>query len=281
MMPIFSEAEMKPNIHGWDFVLLCLSSIFIAAAGYIINDYFDLNIDRVNKPNKLVVEKIIQRRWTIIWHLLLSTAGIAIGFYLDLTTGIAFLGFTNTCCVALLFAYSISLKRKLLWGNILISLLTAWTILVIFWCEGNHYLFPHHVLNTEKFARLTFLYAAFAFIISLIREVIKDIEDMEGDRRYGCRTLPIAWGINAAKLFAAVWLIVLIALLAIVQFYVLQFNWWFSALYCVLLIIIPLIWIFYKLYQAQSPADFHKLSSAIKFVMLTGILSMIFFRIYT
>ena len=140
--PVMYTAGVIPNIHGTYFLLLMLGSIFIAAAGYIINDYFDLNIDLVNKPEKMVVEKVISRRSVIIWHLLLSITGIAIGFYIDIKTNVRFLGFANSVCVLLLFLYSISLKKKLLWGNILISLLTAWTILVVGWCETSKLLQP-------------------------------------------------------------------------------------------------------------------------------------------
>ena len=131
-----------------------------------------------------------------------------------------------------------------------------------------------------RFFRFAILYGGFAFIISLIREVIKDMEDMEGDRKYGCRTMPIVWGLNASKVFVAVWIIVLVAVLIILQFYVLPFGWWHSALYCFVCIIAPLLWIFQKLFSARSSEDFHKLSSLIKLVMFTGILSMVFFRMY-
>ena len=279
--PILLSADIKPVIHGAYFLLLVLSSVLIAAAGYIINDYFDLNIDLINKPDKLVVEKIINRRWVILWHLLFSALGIGIGFYIDIFTRVRFLGLANTACVLLLFIYSISLKKKLLYGNIVISLLTAWVILVVTWCEASN-LLKHADIGsyTEKITRITFLYAGFAFIISLIREVVKDMEDIEGDRRYGCHTMPIMWGQNASKVFVAVWLIVLIASLAIVQAYVLQFQWWWSAAYCILFTVLPLFYIFRKLFSAKNSADFHKLSSLIKWVMFTGILSMIFFRIY-
>jgi 4-hydroxybenzoate polyprenyltransferase len=103
-------------------------SLSIAAAGYIINDYFDLNIDRVNNPYKLVVEKIIKRRWAIIWHLILSGMGIAIGFYLSWKLRNVFIGPSNLFCVLLLWFYSTTFKKKLLIGNILISLLTAWLL---------------------------------------------------------------------------------------------------------------------------------------------------------
>lgn len=281
MMPVFRNSNIEPNVHGLIFFLICTSSVLIAAAGYIINDYFDLNIDQVNKPGKLVVEKIIRRRSAIIWHIVLSITGIALGFYVDYTTRIWLLGFSNMTCVFLLFIYSASLKRKFLIGNILISLLTSWTILVVAWCEYNHLIKTNNGLHADKILRDTFLFAGFAFVISLIREVVKDMEDIEGDRKYGCKTMPVIWGINATKIFAAVWIVVLAGVLIIVQVYALRLGWWLSVLYSLILILFPLVWIFRKLFSAQTPQDFHRISSAIKFVMFSGILSMIFFKIYS
>ncbi len=280
IMPLYEEAVHTPIVKGATLILLVLASILIAAAGYIINDYFDLNIDLINKPGKVIIGKSITRRWAIALHLILSVIGIAIGIYLDITTKILLLSFANLTCVLLLFAYSISLKKKLLIGNILISLLTAWTVLVITWCETRNLLSPLGI-SRLKITRYTLLYAGFAFIISLIREVIKDIEDMEGDRRYGCTTMPIVWGVNASKIFIAVWLVVLLALLISLQFYVLQFKWWFSALYSIVFIIAPLINIFRNLFTASAPEDYHRLSSRCKLVMMTGILSMIFIKLYS
>ncbi|MDB5230174.1 MAG: ubiquinone biosynthesis protein UbiA [Chitinophagaceae bacterium] len=280
MIPVLRFVHVEPNIYDGYLVLLSLASVLIAAGGYIINDYFDLNIDRVNKPDKLVVEKYINRRWVIAWHFILSIAGIVISFYIDYKTNVRFLGLLNMLCVILLFVYSISLKKKLLAGNILISLLTAWTVLVITYCETNNLVTLRHTGVTEKITRLSFLYGGFAFVISLIREVIKDMEDVEGDRRYGCRTMPIAWGINVSKVFTGVWMVVLFVTILILQFYILQFAWWYSIIYCVLLIIIPLFTAMQKLSKANSAEDFHRLSSFIKLIMLTGILSMISFLFY-
>jgi 4-hydroxybenzoate polyprenyltransferase len=279
LQPLLAASHKKPNLNHEHFLLLIISSIFIAAAGYIINDYFDLNIDRINKPDRLIVQKIIKRRWTIVWHFFLSMAGVAIGFYLDFTTHVTLLGFSNLVCACLLFTYSISLKKKLLSGNILISVLTAWTVLVVTWCEARFFFNPADI-NIHKIVRVTFLYGGFAFIISLIREAIKDMEDMEGDRRYGCKTMPIAWGVNASKIYTAIWLITITLTLVLLLIYMLQIHWWVAALYCLVLIIVPLLRIFQKLFTAKTSQDFHNLSSMVKFVMFTGILSMIFFRIY-
>jgi len=280
LQPLLAASHKKPNLNHGSFLLLIISSVFIAAAGYIINDYFDLNIDRINKPDRLIVQKIINRRWTIVWHFFLSMAGVAIGFYLDLTTRVTLLGFSNLVCACLLFTYSISLKKKILSGNILISVLTAWTVFVVAWCEARFFFDPTDV-NIHKIIRVTFLYSGFAFIISLIREAIKDMEDIEGDRRYGCKTMPIVWGVNTSKIYTAIWLVTITLTLILLIIYMLQIHWLLGALYCLVLIIIPLIRVFQKLSAAKTPQDFHHLSSMVKFVMFTGILSMIFFRIYS
>jgi len=284
--PFYSSNEdISSSFTGKHFLLLVISSVLIAAAGNIINDYFDLNIDEVNKPEKKIIDKLIKRRWAIVLHILFSFTGILIGFYVDFTTPVFWLGLSNLGCAFLLFGYSISLKKKLLVGNILVSLLTSWVILVCFFCYYRSFVcyrcdpFEWQA-ELRRLIRISILYAAFAFVISLIREVVKDMEDMGGDARYGCRTIPIVWGIPASKVFVAVWLVVLIGMVSVVQVYVLQFGWIWSAVYCIALIILPLVWILRKLFAAQVPKDYHQLSTAIKVVMLTGLLSMIFFKIY-
>jgi 4-hydroxybenzoate polyprenyltransferase len=280
IQPVFSAVGKTSNLTGSYVLLLCLSSVLIAAGGYVINDYFDVNIDLVNKPDKLVVQRYINRRWTIFWHLMLSLIGISIGFYLDFTTKVTLLGFSNIACVVLLFLYSISFKKKLLIGNILISLLTGWVILVLAWCEARFFVTPRD-LNMPRIARFTFLYGGFAFVISLVREIVKDMEDIEGDRRWGCTTMPIVWGLNVSKMYAAIWLIVLLFSLIFIQIYVLQFGWWISALWCFMLLVLPLVYSLKLLYEAKDSGDFHRLSSLIKAIMLAGIFSMVFYRLYS
>jgi 4-hydroxybenzoate polyprenyltransferase len=276
---ILKKIRQEPVIDGLNYYLLSAASICIAAAGYIINDYFDINIDQVNKPRANVVDSIISRRWAIAWHFCLSGAGVLLSGYISLKTGLWFILIANIICVMLLFGYSVSLKRKLLSGNILISLLTAWVILVLMLAE----VWPGsgHTQETKaSIIRLGFLYAGFAFIISLIREAVKDTEDMHGDAKYGCRTMPIVWGVNATKVYVAVWLIVLIATVAILQFYILQFKWWWQIAYSIVLVMVPLIYFLFLLYKAKNEKDFGLLSHLAKFIMFTGIISMIFFNFY-
>lgn len=260
-------------------IWLILASVFIAAAGYIINDYFDLNIDQVNKPERNIFVRSVNRRWAIIWHFIFNLIGIvatlvAVGFskwYLVLA---------NIVVVLLLWFYSTSFKRQVLIGNVVISLLTAWTVLIVFFAYTN----PQHAFMADpasvKFFRISFLYAGFAFVISLVREAVKDMEDLEGDERYGCKTLPIIFGVRTTKIYALIWVVVLTGALLILQLYILQFGWWIAVLYSVLLVILPLLYTVSKLIKASTIPDFAFLSQLTKWIMFTGIVSMIFFRIY-
>ena len=272
----------RPSIDGLNFILLVVSSVLIAAAGYVINDYFDINIDQINKPKANVVDKIVSRRWAMAWHFVLSGVGILLSAWIAWRTGFWYILLGNFMCVVLLFGYSVSLKRKLLFGNILISLLTAWVILVIGLAEFTSPVFTSSkiVEASGKIIRISLLYGGFAFISSLIREAIKDIEDMQGDEKYGCRTMPIVWGVNSAKVYIAVWLVVILALLIILQVYVARFEWWWAMAYSIVFIIGPFVIIFLQLYKAKDQKDYHRLSNWTKLVMLTGILSMIFFYFY-
>ena len=272
----------RPVIDGWDYIFLSAASVLIAAAGYIINDYFDVNIDQVNKPQGNVVDVIVSRRGAMALHFVMSGVGVLLSGLVAWRTGLWYILIGNFLCVLLLFAYSVALKRKLLSGNIVISLLTAWVILVLSLSEiGSHLLPGFDVLETEgKILRIGILYAGFAFISSLIREAIKDIEDMQGDEKYGCRTMPIVWGVNATKVYIAVWLIVILALLVILQVYVARFEWWWAMAYSFIFIVGPFVFILLRLYKAKTQRDYHQLSNWTKLAMLTGIFSMIFFYFY-
>ena len=258
------------------FYLLVLASVCIAAAGYIINDYFDENIDLVNKLPKVIVGKFIKRRSAILLHAVFSMIGLLLSLYIGYKLRNPFIPFFNFIAIMLLVFYSSTFKKKILIGNIIISLLTAWTILVLTLTEYRFRISPHDVV-WQRLLKVSFIYAGFAFIISLIREVIKDMEDIEGDLRYGCKTMPIVWGLPVSKVFAGVWIVVLVGMLVGIQLYIIQLGWWVSALYTFALITIPCIWVLKKLYKANTPADFHRLSSVIKLIMLAGIISMLFF----
>lgn len=281
LRPVFVSTSVKPLFHFLSLSAMVLSSVCIAAGGNIINDYFDRNIDLINKPEKVIIDKYVHRHWAISIHVLLSLIGILIGFLLDKHQGTFLLGVSNGICVIALFFYSCCLKKKILSGNIIISLLTAWTVGVVTFSQTTHLLSSFETPSIQTITRTTILYMSFAFIISLIREVVKDAEDMHGDRKYQCHTFPITFGIPATKVFLYVWLLILMALLLILTVYIVAYKWWLGILYIIIFILFPLYKILRDLKWAGTPHDYHQLSTHIKIVMFTGIYSMIFFWYYS
>lgn len=237
------------------FLALTFSTVCIAAAGYIINDYYDVKIDAINKPERLLVGRIIRRRRAMFAHLILSFAGVATGMLLMVPVGLINLG-----AVLLLWGYSARLKKLLLIGNVAIALLSASMLLVV-------------AVYNDTLNKTTLGYALFAFLISLIREIIKDIEDMKGDASFDCRTLPIVAGMRGAKY-------VLYPLIAIFQAVLIAAILHPSTplifdIYMLLLVLAPSIWMVVKLVRADRKADFGYLSNLNKLIMLMGILSML------
>lgn len=236
--------------------LLSVSTIAIAAGGYIINDYFDIKIDLINKPDRVVVGKSITRRFAIFFHIALSFFGVAIGFYLSLK-----IGAINFFSVFLLWFYSNSLKRQPFVGNFTVAFLTGLAVYVV-----DILYPPHHQLIT--------IYAIFAFFMTLVREIIKDIEDLKGDDTFGCRTLPIIWGLRRTKIF--IYFIIGVFSVTVIVFN--QFYTKLAAVYFVMFLFVPLISLVIALSRADMKRDFKWLSAFCKMIMLLGILSMALIR---
>ena len=242
------------NLTDWRMFLLSASTVLIAAAGYVINDYFDIKIDLINKPGEVVVGQSITRRSAIFLHSFLSAAGVLTGLVVGWK-----IAFVNLISSMLLWWYSSSLKRKPFSGNLAIAALTGVSIVMLYLIYPNS---PVTVL----------LYAVFAFAITLIREAVKDMEDLEGDRVFDCRTLPIIWGIAGTKRYIGV----LVFLLSISTIVVHVYLHPLPTAYFLSLILLPLAWFSYRLIQADTVREYHELSQWAKVIMLTGILSMFF-----
>jgi len=282
LLPVFEKGDAHPVLDTVSLFVIVAASVLIAAAGYIINDYFDINIDQINKPGKLLIPKFVTRRWAILWHSLLSFIGVVLSFYVGWRIHVWWIGPSNFLTVFLLFVYSTTFKKSFLSGNIIIALLTSWTIALLGLASfySLYYSTESLVATKSRLLRFTILYTAFAFIISLIREAVKDIEDIPGDAQFGCKTLPIVAGINAAKTYVLVWLVVLLGAIFIVQVYAAQLGWWLLVLYGIAFIICPLLYVFYKFIRVKKSEEYHRISLLTKLVMFTGILSLLFFKIY-
>lgn len=279
--PVLRYNGSEPSLPLPHFIVLVLSTVIVAAAGYIINDYFDINIDIVNKPDKMVVDKIINRRWAMAWHTLLNMAGVSMGFILAWNIGQIYLGFVQVLSSLLLWFYSTSFKRQVLIGNIVISFLTALSVVVVGFYERQIYESFEAIMSPagRKLIQIIGVYALFAFLISMVREIVKDLEDMIGDAKDGCRTIPIVWGVEPAKRLCYALLIALQGLIILVEIRVGFAGWFWAIAYLLLFVQAPGFYILRLLQKAHLPEHYHRVSSLVKVLMLTGILSMIFFKL--
>jgi 4-hydroxybenzoate polyprenyltransferase len=232
--------------------LLSLSTVCIAAAGYIINDYFDIKIDIVNKPDRVIIGRFLRRRVAMGAHQALNVVGVAIGLYLS-----KWVFLLDVVSVTLLWFYSANLKRQPFIGNFVVSFLTAMSLVVL-------------AVYYQQQVDLLLIYALFSFCISLVREIIKDMEDVRGDARFGCRTLPIVWGIRRTKQFLYAIIATFIATLFLMAHSLAnpQLGWIF------MILLIPIAWLIYRLVMADTKRDFSYLSSLCKLIMLVGVVSM-------
>jgi 4-hydroxybenzoate polyprenyltransferase len=279
MQPILAikHADMQLQLSHADFFLLIISTVLIAAAGYIINDYFDVKTDRINKPDKLYIDNGVKRRLAIVIHTIFNVLGFTIGVYVAHKANNIFLCSIQFVSITALWFYSTHLKRQVLNGNILVAALSSMVPLLVLFFEMP--LLEHKFLESIKSFSFLYLsvcsFALFAFLLSLVREIIKDIEDLKGDYETGCRTMPIVWGVKAAKAIVA-GLISNILLLQLFIFYKL-YKQHFSILliYLFVFVFVPLVLLIWKLYKSQQKQEYHTLSKWVKYIMLTGVLSTI------
>lgn len=241
-----------PVLQDINLYLIILSTVIIAAAGYMINDYYDVKIDYVNKPDEVIIGRSMKRRVAIFFHTILNLSGV--GIALLVSPRVAIITFLASF---LLWLYSNQLKRLPFVGNFTVALLTGASI----WLVGYYY---------QQSELLVLTYAIFAFFLNLIREIIKDIEDRQGDRKHGCKTLPIVIGFRKTKRVIFFIAIAFVCAILVVTFKINnpQLFYYFGML--------SLLFFFfmYKIYIADRKVHFTQLSLLSKLLMLTGILSM-------
>jgi len=256
MLKIFvidEKSDFLTTLFDVNLFALVTATLLVAAAGYIINDYYDVKIDIINKPKRVVIGRQMKRRTAIILNFTFNFVAMLLSIYLGWEIVVI-----NFFAIFLLWLYSNRLKRLPVIGNISISLLTALSVLVV----GIYY--PINLSNV-------ILFALFSFFISFIREIVKDMEDMKGDSNFGCKTLPIIWGIRRTKriiyiLFVSFALILLFTAISYPSIFV---------LYLYLAILPLLIWFFIRLLKADTVQEYGYLSNFCKIIMLVGILSML------
>jgi 4-hydroxybenzoate polyprenyltransferase len=258
----------------WQYLLLVLSTVLIAAGGYVINNIFDQNTDNDNKPNSVIVGKSISETNAYSIYVSLNSIGVAIGFYLSNVIEKPGFAAIFILIAATLYFYTTSLKQMILIGNIIVALLLSFSIIII----GIFDLFP--VVNTENQPLMANLfsilidYAIFAFCINFIREIVKDLEDIDGDYNQGMSTLPIAIGKSRTiKIVLGLSLISLFLLLFYINKYL--FSLLFVTLFLLVFVIAPLLFFIIKIWNAKSQKEFYNLSMLLKWILFFGIVSIL------
>lgn len=278
--PLLHLARFQELMPWWILCLLILSTVLIAAGGYVINDYFDVKIDRINRPDDLVVTRHISRDGAMRLFQVLSGIGIISGLAVAWWARSWTLGMTYIVIPGLLWFYSASYKRQLIVGNIVVAFVSALVPMLIAIVNADHlrHLYGEALTYTPIVGQLYVWlsgFALFAFLITLIREIVKDIEDINGDCEMECRTMPIVWGIKTTKIIATTLLIATIALIAYMAFMVLPFpyNWQsFSTRYVVFGLMIPIVCAVILLWASKTPLEYRRTQLIIKFVMFMGML---------
>jgi len=272
----FLKLQQVPlSLADWQYGLLVLSTILIAAAGYVINDIFDQGTDSENKPDKVIVGNGISEAAAYNIYVALNIVGVGIGFYLS--NVIQRPGFAAIYIViaATLYLYATSLKQMAIVGNIVVASLLSFSVIIV----GIFDLFPATYEGNQRemgtlFSILTD-YALFAFFINLMREIVKDLEDVNGDYNNGMNTLPIIMGVNrVSKMVFILSIIPTALLLYYIYVYFMANRLWLLSVYALLFMVAPLLYFTVKIFSAKKQKDFRHLSMILKLTIFFGILSI-------
>jgi len=266
--------RMQLQLSWYDFLILILSTVFITAGGYVINDYFDIRTDIINK-GKVIVGNTISRRRAMAYHNLFNLLGVAGGFYVAGRIGYWWLGVMFLLISGLLYFYSTTYKRQFLIGNLIVAFLTALVPFMVVICDalpinraysGSAVSFPGVSLLFYWVGGFAF----FAFLTTLIREIIKDMEDYEGDQSFGRRTLPVVSGLLTTRIIIIILSVITLSLLYLVWYRYLTDK--ISLAYITLFIFVPFVFVIVKVITGKNRKELHKASTFIKLIMLFGIL---------
>ena len=268
---LFGGLEVNTALQGIKLYLFILTTVIIAAGGYIINDIADFKADMINKPHKTYIPYPITITNGWIYYKSIIVIGLLISVYIAYQTQNLPLITLYPLASIVLYFYSFKYKNSVLTGNIIVSLFIAFVSGIVIVAE-RHFLF-HSSNGSQSQAVLIILifFMIFSFLVNLIREIIKDIEDAEGDKTQGIVTFPIKYGVNRAKNICIILLVVTIALL-LIWMLTTSINLDFRVkAYIGLLVLAPFVIIIQILTKSTQKKDFQHISSILKWTMLSGL----------
>lgn len=283
LMPILQKYGFEISVIDLNFVLMALATVLMAAGGYVLNDYFDVKIDAINHPDRLIITKSVSKQKAMLYYQLLTGVGVLLGLLLAFRVNSFTLAFVFIVVPGLLWFYSSSYKRQFLIGNIIVALLAALSVLIVAIVELS-------VLE-QRFGKLLFEtpipgqfytwiggFSVFSFLLTLLREIIKDIEDEKGDREMECRTIVLKWGLPRTKLLLYLLICIIVVALYAVEFLMTEFEGSLTIKYITYGLALPLAVLAFLIYKAQNTTDFNQASTFVKLIMLSGVLySFIFY----
>jgi 4-hydroxybenzoate polyprenyltransferase len=275
--PFLEATNLRITLNLFGFSLLVLATLCLAAAGYIINDIYDVEIDKVNRPERVIVGNSISEKTANTYFIVFNVIGVILGFYLSNLVGKNGFFALFVIISALLYVYASYLKQMLLVGNIVVSLLVALSLIIVGLFDLLPVITPENQETQITFFKIILDYAVFAFVINFIREIVKDIEDIDGEYKAGFNTLPIAFGRNRA--IKVVFALSVLLVFGIV-YYIITFLYskLIVVIYFLVFIMAPLIYVCIKSYTAETKSELRFISNLLKLVMLVGIMSLALYQ---
>ena len=278
--PLLELSQLGEQMPWWVLTLLILGTVLVAAGGYVINDYFDVKIDRINRPDDMVVTRHISRDGAMRLFQVLTAVGVGMGLAVAWWSYSWTLAMIYIVIPGLLWFYSASYKRQLLVGNIVVSFVSALVPLLVAIVNADRlrHLYGEALQYTPVVGQLYVWisgFALFAFLITLAREMVKDIEDIQGDCEMECRTAAIVWGEKTTKMIVSAILLITIALIAYLVYAVLPFpcDWQnLSTRYAIFGLMVPMLCAIVLLWSAKTPLEYRRTQLVIKFAMFLGVL---------
>lgn len=283
--PILCAAYFGEQLPWWLLTLLMLATVLITAGGYVINDYFDVKIDQINRPDRLIVTRSVTKPEAMRLFQVLTAAGIVCGIVASICLRSWVTAVIFVFVPGLLWFYSASYKRQFLVGNLIVALAAALCPLLIAIANVAWLKHLYGDVNGIDVLSLTTLphdlylwiggFAAFAFWGTFIREIIKDMQDVTGDRELECHSLPVVLGEPATKGIVTALLLAMAGAIVWLAWWVIPFpNGWNSlhARYVVLGLLVPIACELWLLWSARISSDYRTAQSVMKFVLLMGVL---------
>ncbi|MCK6608451.1 MAG: geranylgeranylglycerol-phosphate geranylgeranyltransferase [Flavobacterium sp.] len=268
-----AQSYVDLALTDFNYILLVIATVCIAAGGYVINNIMDQDTDEIAKPQNRVVGVSISETVAYNWYIGLTIVGVGIGFYLSNVIYKPTFASMFILVATLLYMYATSFKQIPVLGNVVVALMLSTSIIIIGLFDILPAIDVDNRFRMKEAFDILMHYAIFAFIINLIREIVKDMEDMDGDYQSGINSLPIAIGVQKTKIVVGVLTVISIGILA---YYVNSnlFELDYVVYYAMILIVGPLIYFGVKLLNAATKKEYHHLSLVLKIILFFGILSV-------